>query len=140
MSANMPMTNPTLQQNAPCNTPPTTDPQQLSWLIKSSRLLFQPSIDKYIQTRNNTRPGPVSLADNLPYSINPVFYQPYGTFMDFSKNVYLEPRIFNPRAAPPAQQPSNLDDYLIKTEMKNEALIASTLGDFIILDKASTNR
>jgi len=109
-----------------------------SWLVRLSKtILNTDKIMNYAQTRPKYY---------LPSPGKPLFYQPYGTFMDFSQDVYLEPKYINLKY--PAAGASydagnnnnyknikkikldNLDAYLIRTELKNHALIKSVLNDF----------
>ena len=115
----------------------------LTWLKKASRVLMHKHVDTYMATKSAIRPGPIDLADDKRFSINPMFFQPYGTLMDFSKDVYLNARVVNPRGAPSVYQPGGvpadkaikpIDDYVLKTELKNNALIQGVLKDFNVLD------
>lgn len=115
-----------------------------SWLVRLSKtVLNTDKIMDYAQTRPKYY---------LPSPDKPLFYQPYGTFMDFSQEVYLDPKYVNLKY--PAAGSSydsglsyinngetgktgnnknkkldNLDAYLIRTDLKNQALIRAVLTD-----------
>jgi hypothetical protein len=120
-----------------------------SWLVRLSKTVL--NTDK-IMDYARTRPKYF-----LPSPDKPLFYQPYGTFMDFSQESYLDPKYINQKY--PAAGSSydagvnvtrngmnghnrynknnsknkkldNLDAYLIRTDLKNQALIRTVLNDF----------
>lgn len=108
-----------------------------SWLVRLSKtVLNTDKIMNYAQTRPKYY---------LPGPGKPLFYQPYGTFLDFSQDVYLDPKYVNlkyPAAGASydaganvtnnrntkKNKLNNLDAYLIRTELKNQALIRSVLN------------
>lgn len=66
-----------------------------------------------------------------------VQFQPYGTFMDFSKPVYQDARICDLKYTPSAgfKKINNQDLFILKNEKHNNAVIKSALDDFIFIDK-----
>jgi hypothetical protein len=123
---------------------------QASWLVRlSKQVLGSDRTMKYAGSK------PLTI---LPTPLRPQFYQPYGTFMDFSKENYLTPAYTNLKYNMELDvnklrenmswsnsnvknvKINNLDSYLIKNEIQNQALIGAVLNDFVVLDKeASVN-
>ncbi len=115
------MSNP--QSSTPAELDPGYIKNKKSWITNiSNHILNNDNLMKYANTKHKfIMPGPLKTN----------FYQPYGTFMDFSSNVYLEPKIYNLKFNPATDvNINNLDDFLLKTEIKNQALIKSVLNDF----------
>lgn len=103
---------------------------QACWLRQlNSRFLNNQSMHDYIRTKSDNNHY-LPLTAKIPY-------QPYGTFMDFSKPVYQDARICDLRYTPSAgfKKINNQDLFIIKNEKHNNAVIKSALEDFIIIDK-----
>ena len=60
----------------------------LIWLKKASRVLLNKNVGTYMVTKSAIRPGPIDLSDDKRFSMTPMFFQPYGTLMYFSNDVY----------------------------------------------------
>ncbi len=114
-----------------------------SWLVRvTKQVLNMDDSLKFV----NTKPGYY-----IPTPSHPLFYQPYGTFMDFGQDVYLNPKYvdlkYNPDSAYPSSnihnvtnssnshiesqsyKTNNLDAYLLKNELKNISLIKSSIAN-----------
>lgn len=99
---------------------------QACWIKQlNTRFLNNPEMQKYLRTKHNILPTAK------------IAYQPYGTFMDFSKPVYQDARICDLRYTPSAgfKKINNQDLFILKNEKHNNAVIKSALDDFIIVDK-----
>ena len=115
---------------------------QASWLVRLSKQVLGSD-----RTMDYAGSKPRTI---LPTPLRPQFYQPYGAFMDFSKETYLTPAYTNLKYNMELDvnklsqnigrfnsnvKINNLDSYLIKNEMQNQALIGAVLNDFVVLDK-----
>ena len=103
---------------------------QACWIRQmNTRFLNNPAMHDYIRTkRDNNHYLP--LTAKIPF-------QPYGTFMDFSKPVYQDARICDLKYTPSAgfKKINNQDLFILKNEKHNNAVIKSALDDFVIVNK-----
>ena len=103
---------------------------QTCWIRQmNTRFLNNPTMHDYIRTkRDNNHYFP--LTAKIPF-------QPYGTFMDFSKPVYQDARICDLKYTPSAgfKKINNQDLFILKNEKHNNSIIKSALDDFIVIDK-----
>jgi hypothetical protein len=103
---------------------------QACWIRQmNTRFLNNPHMHEYIQTKRD---------NNLYFPLNAkIPFQPYGTFMDFSQPVYQDARICDLRYTPSTgfKKINNQDLFILKNEKHNNAIIKSTLDDFIVIDK-----
>ena len=103
---------------------------QTCWIRQmNTRFLNNPAMHDYIRTkRDNNHYFP--LTAKIPF-------QPYGTFMDFSKPVYQDARICDLKYTPSAgfKKINNQDLFILKNEKHNNSIIKSALDDFIVIDK-----
>ena len=103
---------------------------QTCWIRQlNSRFLNNPVMHDYIRTKR-TNNHYLPLTAKIPF-------QPYGTFMDFSKPVYQDARICDLKYTPSAgfKKINNQDLFILKNEKHNNAVIKSALNDFAFIDK-----
>lgn len=99
---------------------------QLCWISQlNKRFLNNPEMQNYLRTKHNILPT------------SKIFFQPYGTFMDFAEPVYQEARICDLKYTPSVgyKKINNQDLFILKNKKQNESIIKSALEDFVIIDK-----
>lgn len=98
---------------------------QACWIRQLNSRFFnnQNFVQNFMRTKHNILPTAK------------IAYQPYGTFMDFSKPVYQDARICDLRYTPSAgfKKINNQDLFIIKNEKYNNSIIKAALGDYVII-------